>query len=85
MASKRHIAAHLHVRRGLSESEAAVYVGISPTYFRDLVSKDLMPRPRLIGKRRVYDIVELDIAFSELPRDSQGEGLVPANSWADFA
>jgi hypothetical protein len=50
-----------------------------------MVSKDLMPRPRLIGKRRVYDIVELDIAFSELPRDSQGEGLVPANSWADFA
>jgi hypothetical protein len=38
-----------------------------------------MPRPRVIGKRRVYDIEELDLAFKEMPR----EGGEPADDVTD--
>lgn len=85
MPSKKQIADSLHVRRGLSEGEAAVYVGISPTYFRDLVGREVMPKPRLIGRRRVWDIIELNAAFDELPRDGHEAEQTFTNSWADYS
>ena len=69
MPAKAVIAARLPVRRGLDEREAAVYLSLSPTQFRQLVLRGKMPRPRLIGKRRVYDIEELDLAFGTMPRE----------------
>jgi len=58
-------------RRGLSRVEAAQYVGISPSKFDELVEDGRMPRPRRIDKRKLWDVIELDLAFDALPRDDE--------------
>lgn len=88
MPSKASIAGRLAVRRGLDENEAAVYLSLSPSFFRKLVEEKRMPRPRLAGGRRIWDVEELDLAFRNLPREggdaeaifTSGDG----DSWADF-
>ena len=92
MASKAVIAGRLPVRRGLDESEAAVYLSFSPSFFRKLVGEGRMPRPRLADGRRIWDVEELDLAFKALPREggdndpffvadrSRGKG----NPWDDL-
>jgi len=86
--SKATTAARLSVRRGLDESEAAVYLSFSPSFFRKLVEARVMPKPRIAGGRRIWDIEELDLAFKSLPREEgeEGAGLVEAraDSWTDF-
>lgn len=76
---KAEIAARLPVRRGFDENEAAVYLSLSPTTFRTLVKNGDMPRPRIIGARRIWDIDELDLAFKALPREpsanADGDGV----------
>jgi hypothetical protein len=92
MPSKAFIAGRLPVRRGLDESEAAVYLSFSPTFFRKLVGEGRMPRPRLADGRRVWDVEELDLAFKALPREGGDDGAVfvpdPAraarNPWDDL-
>jgi hypothetical protein len=42
---------------------------LSPSFFRQLVIANKMPRPRLIGAQRVFDIGELDVAFKAMPRE----------------
>jgi hypothetical protein len=55
------------LKRGLSRHEAADYIGIGATLFDALVRNNLMPKPKAIFARRVWDIQELDRAFHELP------------------
>lgn len=62
-------------RRGLSRDEAAMYVGISASKFDELVRDGRMPAPKRIDGRKVWDLHQLDLAFSELP--------VEGNSWDD--
>jgi len=87
--SKAAISSRLPVRRGLDESEAAVYLSLSPSFFRKLVQSRIMPKPRLAGGRRIWDVEELDLAFKMLPREA-GDGEVAfidhdePDSWADF-
>lgn len=86
--TKAAIASRLPVRRGLDENEAAVYLSLSPSFFRKLVESRTMPRPRVVGSRRIWDVDELDLAFKALPRE-HGEGDVvfvdgEIDSWADF-
>jgi excisionase family DNA binding protein len=69
MTSKAVIAGRLPIRRGLDENEAAIYLSLSPSFFRRLVTDGRMPRPRLIGERRIWDVEELDLAFKTLPRE----------------
>jgi hypothetical protein len=84
VTAKSTIAGRLTVRRGLDEGEAAVYLSLSPSLFRQLVVRDIMPCPRLVGGRRTWDIEDLDRAFLALPRE-QGRGVdSEANSWDDF-
>jgi excisionase family DNA binding protein len=87
MPTKGSIAARLAVRRGLDENEAAVYLSLSPSFFRKLVEEKRMPRPRIAGTRRIWDVEELDLAFKALPREG-GEAEVifgcEGDSWADF-
>jgi len=86
---KATIAARLPVRRGLDESESAVYLSLLPSFFRRLVEKRAMPRPRVVGSRRIWDVEELDMAFKALPRE-EGDGDVAfvevseRDSWSDF-
>ena len=53
--------------RGLSREEAARYIGVGTTKFEEMIVDRLMPKPRQAGGRLIWDRVELDIAFSELP------------------
>jgi hypothetical protein len=76
MPSKAFIAGRLPVRRGLDESEAAVYLSFSPSFFRKLVGEGRMPRPRLADGRRVWDVEELDLAFKALPREGGDDRAV---------
>lgn len=69
-------------RRGLQRVEAAVYVGISPTKFDELVADGRMPRPKRIDGRRVWDIRALDVAYDALP-DEEGKGDAGRNPWDD--
>lgn len=66
--------------RGVNRVEASAYVGISASKFDEMVGDGRMPPPRRIDGRKVWDRLELDIAFEALPRDT---APVRANSWAD--
>lgn len=52
--------------RGLSRVQAAVYVGVSPTLFDEMVGDGRMPKPVRINARTVWDRVKLDEAFAAL-------------------
>jgi hypothetical protein len=84
VTAKSAIAVRLAVRRGLDEAEAAVYLSLSPTLFRQLVFQAVMPRPRVVGRRRIWDIEELDRAFLALPREGGEPAEAASNSWADY-
>ncbi|MEW5421909.1 helix-turn-helix transcriptional regulator [Amorphus sp. 3PC139-8] len=53
--------------RGLSRVEAARYIGVSPTTFDQLIAGGLMPGPKRIRRRTVWDRVALDRSFEMLP------------------
>jgi hypothetical protein len=88
MRTKANASTNLPILRGLGESEAAIYLSLSVSFFRDLVKRGVMPPPRLIGKRRVWDVEELDVAFRALPPETSG--LAPdqsgfgTGSWTDY-
>jgi predicted DNA-binding transcriptional regulator AlpA len=63
-------------RRGLSRIEAAMYVGISPSKFDELVADGRMPPPLKIDSRKVWDIRHLGLAFDALPSENP-----TSNSW----
>jgi hypothetical protein len=68
-------------RRGLSREEAAIFVGISPTKFDELVRDGRMPSPKRIDGRRLWDIRELDMAFDALPSENRAS---QGTTWSDF-
>ncbi|MEP9370604.1 hypothetical protein [Mesorhizobium sp. KR1-2] len=55
------------IPRGLSRSLAALYVGVGTTLFDEMVEDGRMPKPKRVNNRTIWDRVELDIAFTELP------------------
>ena len=55
--------------RGLSRSEAAGYIGVSPSIFDQMVKDGRMPSPKLINARTIWDIRQVDDAFEALPTD----------------
>ena len=65
--------------RGLSRVQAAEYIGVSPSLFDEMVNDGRMPRPKVINSRRVWDVRQLDIAFSALPDVDTG------NPWDQLA
>jgi excisionase family DNA binding protein len=68
-------------RRGLSRVEAAMYLGISPSKFDELVRDGRMPAPKRIDGRKVWDIHNLDVAFEALPSENETSG---GSTWDDF-
>jgi excisionase family DNA binding protein len=66
-------------RRGLSRDEAAIYVGVSPGKFDQMVADGRMPYARRVDSRRIWDIRSLDLAFDALPCEDPPQG----NSWGD--
>jgi hypothetical protein len=43
---------------------------VSPTFFDQLVTDRLMPRPKRIGRRCLWDRIQLDAAFTA-PNDGE--------------
>ena len=70
-------------RRGLARPEAARYVGVSPGNFNAMVSDGRMPQPKRIGRRLVWDIRAIDVAFDELP-DRDDSSSNADGTWDDF-
>jgi predicted DNA-binding transcriptional regulator AlpA len=68
-------------RRGLSRAEAAIYLGISPSKFDELVRDGRMPAPKRIDARKIWDIHSLDMAFDALPSENETSGVT---TWDDF-
>lgn len=69
-----------HAPRGLNRLQAATHIGVSVTTFERLVADGLMPPARAIYSLRVWDVLELDRAFDELPHAT---GSAPIRSGAD--
>lgn len=67
--------------RLLSREAAAAYVSLSPNKFDQLVNDGRMPRPKMIDRRRAWDVRSLDAAVDNLPTD--GEDLADA-TWGDI-
>lgn len=63
--------------RGLSRTEAAAYIGVSPSLFDAMVADGRMPAPKRINARRVWDRHKLDTAFDALPDENE------RNPWDD--
>ena len=66
--------------RGLNRSQAAAYIGVSPTKFDEMVKDGRMPKPKRVDARNIWDRLKLDTAFDELPGDEIDE----ANLWDEF-
>ena len=64
-------------RRGLRRVEAAIYIGVSPTKFDELVKDGRMPRPKRLDGATVWDQRRLDLAFEALPDEGDDAG----NPW----
>ena len=60
--------------RGLSRQQAAEYVGLSASSFDQLVATRLMPKPKRIGGRVIWDRLAVDEAFSALDSDDPSAG-----------
>lgn len=53
--------------RALNRVAAAEYVGVSASKFDEMVADGRMPPPKPIDRRRVWDRLALDAAFTALP------------------
>ncbi len=57
--------------RGLDRVEAASYIGIGTELFDRGVAAGVLPKPRQIFTRLVWDIDELDRAFEAIPHKGE--------------
>lgn len=53
--------------KGLSRLAAARYVSVSTTTFDEMVRERLMPRPKAVGTRVLWDRTQVDLFFEVLP------------------
>lgn len=74
-------------RRGLTRTEAASYLSVSPGTFDRLVADGRMPAPKEIDRRLVWDRFALDAAFEQLPSRgglSHVGGDAADDGWSDY-
>lgn len=56
--------------------EAARYIGVGVTKFDEMVADRRMPLPKRVDGRNVWDRIQLDAAFTDLPeRDASGNRI----------
>jgi len=69
--------------RGLSRVEAAAVVGVSASTFDRLVADGLMPPPRQVYSRSIWDILEVNQAFDSLPHAESANSIFgdSASGW----
>ncbi len=71
-------------RIGLSRTQAAEYIGFTPTEFDHMVRQGVMPQPRRFGDRQIWDRREVDAAFSALPQ-APTSGKAKVDPFTDLA
>jgi predicted DNA-binding transcriptional regulator AlpA len=81
MRSRDGVLSHSLVPRGLRRTEAAAYIGVSPTLFDRMIAEGLMPRPKRVAGRVIWDRVLLDEAFAAIPSDDEAP---PKRAGGDF-
>ena len=59
------------LRRGLSRTEAAAYIGISPSKFDELRKANRLPLPKVLDGRLIFTIDRLDEFLDALPDENQ--------------
>jgi predicted DNA-binding transcriptional regulator AlpA len=74
------VTARLPIVFGLNRIDAAAAIGVSSTTFDRLVAEGKMPKPHMIGSRKVWDVDEVRQAFKSLPKQDDGEEI---DTWAD--
>ncbi len=65
--------------RLIPREAAAAYASVSPGTFDKMVEVGNWPKPKSIGRRRLWDVRELDAAIAALPH--VGEDDDDANPW----
>lgn len=78
-AQMRHLP--LPCARLLSRVEAAAYCGVSPTTFDTLVAERLMPRPKRLRARILWDVRQLDSAIEDLPGGEENAVSGACDDW----
>jgi hypothetical protein len=58
-------------RRGLSRTEAAMYLGLSPSKFDELRKADRIAPPKVLDGRLIFTVERLDEFLDSLPDESQ--------------
>jgi hypothetical protein len=75
----------------LSADEAAAFLRVCPGTFLAAVEKGLMPQPRRLLGRVLWDADELKTAFRQLPtrdlreKEKNEQDSVPSVDWTDAA
>ena len=67
--AKRRSVDRAYPPRGMSRDEAARYIGVGATKFDEMVTDGRMPNPKRIDSRVVWDRLQIETAFSDLPED----------------
>lgn len=65
--------------RMLNRAEAAAYTGVSPSTFDRMIADRMMPGPKRIYRRVLWDVRALDSAIDALPGGAMDDGEV--NDW----
>jgi hypothetical protein len=58
-------------RRGLSRTEAAIYLGISPSKFDELRKANRIVPPKVLDGRLIFTVERLDEFLDALPDENQ--------------
>ncbi len=59
--------------RLLKRYEAAAYLSVSENKFDEMVRDGRMPPPKLIDRRKAWDVYELDARIDNLPSDGDSD------------
>jgi predicted DNA-binding transcriptional regulator AlpA len=70
---------------GLSAEEAAAFIGVSASTFQKAVDERLMPSPRTLFKRVLWDADEVRMAFRQLPQKDRTDHADGGTDWSDVA
>jgi len=80
-AAKKQVLPSGVLQRGLSRTEAARYVGVSPVTFDKMVADKFMPKPIRVYGRVLWDVRAIDAAFDAL----DGGSAEADNQWRKMA
>lgn len=72
-ATADHRSSHPPPRRGLRRAEAAIYVGVSPSKFDEMVRDGRMPKAAKVDGCAIWDVRKLDVACDEIFGEDGGE------------